>query len=224
MNFELHNRFLFLFFLCITLIPIKSFSQDHLEPTNYFLGEYDFYRTYYNQVYEYYFDEFVDNPEIQIIVIPSFSSERLFQITRKSAQNGGGLKAKYLIGENSVWYDVYSTENPISKSEFKFKIYESEITQIDFELLSQLFKTVIRDTKYQDSNNMGLDGVTYYFTVSDYGLKSGQIWSPDSESRMGKFIEITNLIFEGIKSEDFKLDQVLKSKILELVQLIDADQ
>ncbi|NDV17748.1 hypothetical protein GO009_17170 [Muricauda sp. TY007] len=65
-----------------------------------------------------------------------------------------------------------------------------EISKSDMELYRQLFSIAINNRKYPEKEMMGFDGINYYFTVADKGLKTGTVWTPKKDSKMDRLKSI----------------------------------
>ena len=63
------------------------------------------------------------------------------------------------------------------------------------------------------------DGENYYFTVNEFGIKSGTVWSPSKGTKMEKLADIGNKLIELAKLERgiVEFDKKLQEEIEELI-------
>ncbi|MAO64579.1 MAG: hypothetical protein CL666_06240 [Balneola sp.] len=165
-------------------------AQDHLEPSTSLFGLYDFEYEYESQIRDTLLKGLSDSPEVQIVITPSFGKEMVLQLENDRTNQAFTLITQ--TGSHSIWYNNYEDK----PKEIKIKRIEKELLEDDFKLIKDLYKSAIMTVRYPDENIMGLDGTTYQFAVSDYGIKTGQTWSPNEESRMGRLVDITHKLVE----------------------------
>ena len=165
------------------LVAQKGF--DNLEPVAGFFGIYDFEFEYYSKVKKVLFTGLSDSPEIRFQVFPSFSSEYVLDIEFNQEDNTYYLV--YHIAETSIWdtdnwgtIEVNSTKKPISKEAA--------------ELVKRLFEKAILKTHYPERPRMGNDGTTYYFSVKEYGQRTGKVWSPSKGTKMSKLVAVGQIL------------------------------
>jgi len=98
--------------------------------------------------------------------------------------------------------------------------YRKTISKESVDKIKELFKKAITQTKYYDSETIGLDGETYYFSYSDMGLRSGSVWSPNEGSKMDRLIKIGFKLIDLAKNDDnpVVMENKLKQDILDLTK------
>ncbi len=210
------NRILTLIFiLTITISGTKVIAQsnDHLEPANSVFTILDYQFDYYSQVRNILFKDLDDNPEFRFLVMPSFSPENVLNI----GLNHDTKKCfiSYYIGDESIWY----SEN---KEKIKVIKRKKEISQESVELIKELYKTAISKTKYIEKDYVGLDGVTYYFSINDHGQKTGITWSPNEGTIMAELVLIANELIKMTEQEEpfVSISPDLKTRIENVIKKI----
>lgn len=204
--------------LIITLIilsfwgPIKAQDKgDHLEPVGSIYDLYDFQLEYYSKVRKVLFKGLTDSPEIRFQVMPSFTPENVLDIEFNRDENKYYIV--YHICEKTIWYNEKWDKTRV-------ETYKTEIDKESVELIKSLFKVAIAKTKYPEEEIMGLDGVDYYFSINNWGLKSGTVWSPSDGTKMAKLVDIGFELIKLAKSKEVlvKIDKDLRIKIENLIQ------
>lgn len=101
------------------------------------------------------------------------------------------------------------TEVPVESCEYELS---ANLGEHLFELWGEmLFRTRYPDKRPvtldgESGSRIGFDGVTYHFSFEyDHDRLAGKIWSPDSKSETGKFVEITNLLSGACQNKDSSL-------------------
>ena len=116
--------------------------------------------------------------------------------------------------KKSIWY----TEK--NKEKIGVNKQETEISKSDMELFQELFKVAVNNRKYPNEEIFGLDGVNYYFSVSDKRLKTGTTWSPKENSKLDRLVDIGYLLIklasQTKKNKIAEIDTELENKILKL--------
>lgn len=183
-----------------------------MEPNSNIFEDYDFQYEYYSQVRDLLFEGLTDSPVCQLIIIPSFSKELIWQIEYNREEN------KYFsitsTANHSIWYNQYK-DRP---KKLKQKISNNEIEKETAEIIQKLNLTAMQTVKYSD-DSQGLDGTNYYFSVSNMNTMSGTIWSPSKGSKMDKLINVSHeLITETQKQSNLNADLIedIKKLIVEL--------
>jgi hypothetical protein len=186
-----------LFILCSFIISsTQIFSQsnlDELEPVESIFNIYDYQFEYYSNVRKILFNGLDDNPEIRYLVMPSFSPENVLLIEHNRDEN------KYYLIHNICETMIWS--NP-KWEKVKVKHYQKEISSDYVSLLMELFKAAIKKQKFPEDLIFGCDGEDYYFSVRDYGQKTGKTWSPSSQSKMGRLVAIGNKLIDYSKKRE----------------------
>ena len=204
------NLLLIIFFGLLFNVQNIQSQNDHLEPTHSILDEGKLLGDYYTLIKKILMNEMSDYPKIRFLIIPSFSTEEVLAIEEKNN--------KYFIvhhkAENSIWYTKSKKEdiNILKKN--------IEISKEDMELILELFRSAVRNAKFPNENTIGFDGTTYYFTVEDFGLKTGKTWSPNTGSKMNKLVEIGNSLIELTKSSENKKSIELQTELIHKIKTL----
>jgi len=181
---NLRKNIIFIIVIFFTL----SIKSQSLEPNKSIFEIFDFQFEYYSKLRTKLFKNLADNPKIRLVINESFSLESVFQIEK--SENG------YVAKVNTVNKSVYYTKDLDSVSLIEFN---SKINSSDVELLSKVYQKIIANTHHRYTNMIGLDGGTYNFSVWDFGLKSGVIWSPN-DSVHKSVIDVTKILIKDISS------------------------
>ena len=200
-------------FIVVSMLQISTninAQSNHLKPVNGIFDMYDFQVEYYSVVRKVLFKGLSDKPQIRFLIIPSFTSEAVLDI--EEHKDSSKYYLIYHKCQKSIWY----SEDKESVSVDRIK---KELSKESADLIKRLFKAAISKTRYEESEGLGLDGTNYYFTVDDFGLKTGTIWSPKKESTMNKLVEIGFDLIELTKKEGSKiiLDKAQCEKIEKLI-------
>jgi hypothetical protein len=125
--------------------------------------------------------------------MPSFTPENVLDIQYDRETDQYYLV--YHIGEQMIWkvQDWKSVE--IIK-------YKKTIEKKSAELVKALFERAILQTRYADNEIPGTDGTNYYFSINDFGTKTGMVWSPFEGSLMGRLVEVGKELIKLAKSSD----------------------
>lgn len=196
---------LFILFLFTRL----TFAQDHLEPNSNIFEDYDFQFEYYSQVRDILFEGLTDFPICQLIILPSFSKELVWQIEHNREKN------KYYsvtsTTNHSIWYNQYEDK----PKKLKQEISKNEIGKESAELIRKLYLAAMKTVKYSDARQ-GLDGTNYYFSVSHKKTMSGTIWSPSEGSMMKKLVNVSHKLISETQKKN-NLSEVLREEINNLI-------
>ena len=183
---------------------------DHLEPVGGIFDIYDFQFEYYSKVRKVLFNGLDNSPEVRFLVIPSFFvPENVLDI--EYDREIGKYYLIHHICEKMLWNNEKWEEVKVDK-------YKKEITKNSVDIVKSLFEKAISKTRYSEVKTIKLDGTTYYFTVSDYGQKSGTVWSPSKGTLMRKLVDVGCEIIELVKNRDelIEFDKKLVEKIEKL--------
>ena len=195
--------------LIILIFPLFTIAQNHLLPVQGYFDTYPHRLEYFPVIKKVLFENLSETPSVQFIVTPSFSPEFVVQIN----QQGDKFILNYNIAKESIWYS--KKRNYVKIEKFKKEIQNDVALK-----LIELYKLCIYQTKYEEEEIFGLDGTNYYFTIFDNGLKSGTIWSPEEESKMGKLVEISDILVDYATDSNIKLDDNFLKKANDLINLL----
>jgi hypothetical protein len=184
-------------------------QPDNLEPVKDIFSVYDFQFEYYSRVRKILFNHLSDKPQIRFLVMPSFTPENVLDIELDRENNKYFIV--YHICEEMIW------DNDKWKR-IKVNEYRKEINQESAELVKTLFKKAILKSKFNEAKFPGLDGVSYYFSYFEFGMKSGSVWSPESGTNMGRLVAIGNELIKLAERDEntVNIDGPLKDDILKL--------
>jgi hypothetical protein len=213
-----------LIIMLLLIVPLRSIAQvqkqsspppppiersDHLQPVDGFFNCYDFQVEYYSRVRKMLFEKLIDRPEIRFLVMPSFTPENVLEI--EYDRNNDKYFLVYHICEKMIWYNKDWDKTKVIE-------YRKGINKESVYLIKTLFKRAILQTKFYDSELLGLDGETYYFSYFDNGLKTGSIWSPNGRTKMGRLVTIGSELIDLTKKDEIPvlIDGKLKQDILDL--------
>ncbi|SDY12976.1 hypothetical protein SAMN05444411_1331 [Lutibacter oricola] len=199
--------------ILILLFNSNLFSQSNLEPTNDLDENYQgVLKDYFENIFPLLFDSLSNKPLARFTAMPSFSYENTLSVEKDSLEE---YKMIFHRCSESYWY---------AERKSKVKIIKDSIT-IDSEfaqLIEELFKKSVYNSKKPENEIIGFDGEFYYFTIlnNNDNLSTGMCWSPNKNSRIGKLVEIGQILIDLTtkKSKDFN---TTKLRIEELIKEFD---
>lgn len=198
----------------IWIIPphVKAqYDDDHLEPVDLYFNLHESDLEYAKNMREILFEKLEDNPEIRILVLPSFQPEYVLDIVEEKDPEE---KVLYLNMAKDYIYHAESEEDLEKISLYKFRV---QIDEESFNLIYKLIQTAIYQVRYNkpERSLIRADGTNYYFSIYDDGLKSGTVWSPSEESKMGRLVDVSqHLVKLSIESNGtLKINEELQTKI-----------
>lgn len=193
------------FYIIFTFFTISfASSQTHLEPVDGIFCMYDFKFEYYPKVREILLKDLYDSPEARYLILPSFSGETVVDVMNIMEK----YSLEYRKAETSIWY-AHTRKN----IEVNVKKITKNISKDDATLIINVFKKAILQVKYPEKKIIGYDGENYYFSAEN---KSGTIWSPQSNSKMSKLVEIGNDLIEFVLNDKPNFDEDFIKRIQEL--------
>lgn len=203
------TKLLVLFILSI-IGSNKAIAQtDHLEPVNSIFNISDFQFEYYSNVRNVLFNGLTGRPKVRFLIMPSFTPENVLDIEHD--EKNGKYYLVYHICERMVWGNKNLKGIKVNK-------YKKEISVVSVRLIMNLFETAIQEVEYPKEKNRGLDGENYYFSINNYGLKTGKIWTPSENSKMGRLVKIGYELIDLTKNgnEPCGFNDKLKTEISNL--------
>ncbi|MDR2148277.1 MAG: carboxypeptidase-like regulatory domain-containing protein, partial [Tannerella sp.] len=197
----------------IPQVKMAKINNEHLEPSD---GIFDG-SAYHSKVRQILFNGLTDAPEIRLLVMPAFTPENVLDIEYDENKNKYYLK--YHICDKNVWYNKNSHKIKVFK-------YKTEIDKESVELIKSLIETAVDQARFppqpgeDDEIVVKADGVRYYFTGKNHGLKTGVTHSPAKGTLMERLVDIGNQLIELAKSgkKITKLDDNLYRKIENLTE------
>lgn len=188
-----------------------QYDDDHLEPVDLYFNLSESDLEYAKNMREILFEKLEDKPEIRILVLPSFHPEYVLDIVEEKDPEE---KVLYLNMAKDFIYDAESGEDLEKISLYKFRV---QIDKESFDLIYKLIQTAIYQARYNkpERSLIRVDGTNYYFSIYDDGLKSGTVWSPSEESKMGRLVDVSqHLVKLTIESNGtLKINEELQTKI-----------
>ena len=208
---------LILLLFIFELLNLSAQINDHLEPVNGMLFDYDFQVEYHSKIRKILLKGLTDSPHLRFLTLPSFKPTYVLDIDKEFEPD------RYFVtfhrSEKKIWYNK-------EWEKVKVKKYKSELSKKSAEILIELYKEAINQTKHIKTDVIGFDGTNYFFSVFDNGTKTGTVWAPSKNSRMGKLIEISNTVIElvekGKKVIDFNSE--LTNRIESLLIKLNPDK
>ena len=208
----------------ICLLCTTAFAQkngDHLVPTLGVLDAWDFQIEYHLRVREILFNGLSDSPIIRFLILGSdVETPRVVEIN-----SGWGF---YIVSHVSQW-SLWSNSPNVDWSRVRVDRYRSEIDRESFWLIKSLFEVAISQTRFPYENTDGLGGTNYYFFIHDLGCfytsrlsngrRSGTIWSPHQESKMGRLVNISRQLMILARSGQriVRFDDAFQKEIQQLI-------
>lgn len=177
----------------LDLNEIEFEMADHLQPVRGFFSAYKFQFEYYIKIRKTLFEGLSDSPFVRFQVMPSFTPENVLDIEYDRETNQYYLI--YQIGEQMIWKVQDWKNNEIKK-------YKKTIDKSSAELIKSLFEKAILQTKYAENEIPGTDGTDYYFSIDDFGTKTGMVWSPTQGSLMGRLVAVGQELIRLTKSAE----------------------
>jgi hypothetical protein len=181
----------------LTYLLIFSYScmstghaQDHLEPEEGSLAEYDFEFEFYLNIKKYLVRDTDSKYAARMICLPSFSPE--WVITLREAPDRGEWSLELNVAEEQFWTAKHHDRIRITKKTLP-------IDKTIAEKISRVWLAMLRSVRYPSaSGDDAVDGVEYHFSRSmpPTGVLAGQIWSasedPPQSSLTERLIHIGN--------------------------------
>jgi hypothetical protein len=143
-------------------------------------------------------------PHLSITVIPSFSEEWGVRLV--------GNDVHLVNFDSSFWFESHSVDRSghghldFSSPRIRTSVYHAALSPEVASRVMQIFSDAIANAR--EGGSMGLDGVTYRFSVRGVGCR--QTWSPPPASAEGRLVEIIQLLSKHAKLE--KLDAMQRSE------------
>jgi len=194
--------------------------DDHLKPVR---GIFDIYHNIYDWQIEYYlrvckvlFNGLSDSPTIRFHVMPSFTPENVLVI--EFDRDNDKYNIIYHICQQMIWNNEQWENVKVSR-------FKTEIDKESVKIIKTLFGKAIAQVSFPPAAEEGeevtimADGIKYYFSIWEYGQKSGVVHSPNEGTKMGKLVAIGNKLIELTVSnkELVKFDDKLQKEIEELI-------
>jgi hypothetical protein len=178
------KKFSFLLIFISLVLCDRACSQNALEPC-----EREFLSNYYSGVDKIIDDAIGQPARLSITTLPSFHAESGVRIV--------GMNVYYVRFSSSFWsessfFDEKSGRGghdffkPKMRTMVRYAPLKPELAA----RVAETYAAAIAVTK--KSGRLGLDGVSYYFSMPDAGC--GQAWSPDSDTFNYRLVELSELL------------------------------
>lgn len=119
---------------------------------------------------------------ITIVCLPSFEVEWMLVL---ECSRSGHYTAYTSTADQEIW--------PLEESKSITPIKsEAPVSTELGSTLHEIYRLALKGTRYSDSPNMGLDGVTYHFSCDHM---SGKTWSPPENSLPGKLVALSECLY-----------------------------
>ena len=192
----------------IFLATIVCYGQkEHLEPSKDFSEYQGQLKNYYDSIFLLLSEGFSDKPYARYTSMPSFFSEYGFSVEQKNDQ--------YLAVSNSLSENYWCAKK---RKRVRVSTSTTEIDEVLYKTIGDLFQLLARQTKKPDSDMMGNDGTTYYFATVDTSrkLSIGETWSPNDNSLLGRLVKICDNLYLMGRGNDISQSEIQK-KIKKLI-------
>ncbi len=209
-------------------------AQDHLEPENSIFSEfssrggyYGFHK-YHDDVLTVLREAFANGVVARAIVFPSFEPEFAVVIRKEDDR----YTILHLEPEKQIWSSWHERYDDIGRlapspetkdsnerdtpSEINVRRCEMPIPNDLGEALTDLWVTMLRQTRFPNRRGIGLDGVTFHFSAEDIDGRqwlAGKIWTPRGDTATAKFAEITLELKDSCLSSDASRYSILLEKV-----------
>ncbi|WMI69164.1 hypothetical protein [Mangrovimonas sp. YM274] len=202
------NIVLIIFISGYTNFLMAQRSGEHLVPATSIFDYVD-YNAGELQICNYLLKGMHDLPHVRFLKIPSRDPEEVIELNYNHT--------------DEIWTLTYRTRGiiihrleEVDVDRFPMIEYTRELPKEIADKVFEVYALMINNTKYYKNPRTGKDGVSYYFSVFDKGLKGGKIWSPDPKSPVGRLIEISEDLVAYVKKEMTYVDE-LRSNIDALI-------
>lgn len=160
---------------------------DHLEPIHSLLDSPDYEQTYHTRLKEKLCFNLKTDFKIRFLILPSFQPEQIL-----ISQYDG------LTGQHSLVHRI--VEKPIWQNanweQLNIRENRKVITQAQLQSITTIFNTALYEVRYPRKKFGRLDGIYFYFSTNNYGIKSGKTWSPEKGTKMSKLVEFGYQLIE----------------------------
>ena len=214
---------------CLTVLLIsasKTSAQDHLAP------EWDSFglRNEYNEKIRQLFEEgFRQGVILRVLILESFTTESLVGIRKTSdGVEAFYLRAKSKIGDTELLkiyeksqifsldrdgnrtpgvetqaYQELKRKTPTDFRDIPVERMQRRLPKQTVDQIAEIWKTMLRGTRYPEKARFGKDGTTYYFAMRDsIGVfMTGMVWSPNESTRTDQLVQLAETLKEYVKSK-----------------------
>ncbi|WP_118976802.1 hypothetical protein [Taibaiella koreensis] len=159
-----------------------------MEPNESIYDLQDYQYKYYSTLRNKLIDTVDDRYTLRMIAKPSFTPEYLFQVRKKDS----GYLVTYKVTTENIWYARHRDKVGIN-------VKSGTLSSDDFELLRQLYRSVIDKVNYPVNATSIYDGVAYLFSIKDRdGRASGYTVSP-YDTTLNAMIALTESLIGQMK-------------------------
>lgn len=174
--------------IIILLLTYNSYCQKgHLIPSNSLDDNVGILKKYYDNVFPLLYNNFEKKPFARYTSVPSFGTEYAFSIELKDNE--------YVIISNTLTQNYWYAKN---KENVKLITNKKVIDKTLYEKTGKLFHLLNIQTKEIEEELYKSDGTTHYFSTTNNNgyIKTGETWSPRSNTNLGKLTEICDVLFD----------------------------
>jgi hypothetical protein len=181
-----------LFTLCLT-----ASAQDHLEPERGMLNQPEWQWESAQRLREVLLKDAASYHLVRMVCLPAFEREWVVTVVREEPKDLDGPHAYYVecvVAERKLFPPKDSRGVTAKKA-------RAPVDRDTAESLNQIWRRMLRTTRYPREPRLGADGVDYHFSrflpLVDCGRadplagwEQGTIWSPDEASFCGELVAI----------------------------------
>jgi hypothetical protein len=213
------------------LIPhAQASAQDHLAP------EWDSFglpNEYHEKIRQLFEEGFRQDVVLRVLILESFTTESLAGIRKTSdGFEAFSLRAKSNIGDTELLkiyekgqifslerdgtrtpgvetkeYQELKKRTPADFRDIPVERMQRRLPKQTVDQIADIWKIMLRGTRYPEKGRFGKDGTTYYFAMKDSGgvFMAGMVWSPNKPSRTEQLVQLAEMLrgyVESQKTED----------------------
>lgn len=218
-------------------------AQEHLIPAPDSFGV----RNEYHEKIRTLFQEgFRQDVVLSVLILESFSTESLVGI-HKTAEGFAAfcLRAKTSIGDTEMlkhyeeghiflldrdgnrtpgvetkYYQELKSRTPADFRDIGVERMEKRLPKQPVSELADIWKLMLKETRYPQKHREGKDGTTYHFAMRDsVGFSmSGMVWSPHKSSRTDQLVQLAEMLRGYVESKktEAQLNSMIKTTHLRL--------
>jgi hypothetical protein len=166
------------------LIPLGSAAQENLEPEHGVYSVRD--SRHQDRMREVFAEGYRYEVLFKAIILDSSSTESLIAVR----ESPDGFETLHLSASTRIWTpDLLSKKDGLTQrgDAIQVKVTRRSIDKRTVDGIKTIWKRMLMETRYAEPGRFGKDGIYYMFSMKDpdRGMVSGQIWSPQANSRTG---------------------------------------
>lgn len=224
----LSPKFLILIAYALSLVSptAEASAQQHLVPVpdSFSVGI-----EYHHKIRQLFEEGFRRDVVVRVLILDSFSTESLVGIRKTSdGFEAFCLRAKTSIGDTEMLkhyeeghiflldrdgnrtpgvetkqYQELKRRTPADFRDIDVERMEKRLPKQTVDQITDIWKTMLKETRYPQKHREGKDGTTYYFATRDSlgATMSGMVWSPDKTSRTNQLMQLAEVLREYVESK-----------------------